>query len=325
MEQAPKEVTELNKTSGIKSTYILFIIAILIALAALVIGLLNFNHIQQQRIVDDEQISRNIEVLQTKLNDTEKQISLFAQTQQPASNQWHLMQAYYLTQLAYYHLQIEQSPSVAKKILQAAVLTIEPLNAPQYVTIKQLFSNKIIELQATPDIPYQTLLEKINAIDTLIDKMPISPTQKSTPQKPETKKQKHHKKHSFKEKAWAELKSLIIIRRHDQPVAPLLPEQEQVYLLQNIHLLLHQAQWAILNRQPTIFNETIKKIISIVSQHYVVDNAIVNAVLLNLGQLQTINLTPNMPDLTPLLNQLNTLVTQTNMQISQINTHKAVS
>ncbi len=94
---------------------------------------------------------------------------------------------------------------------------------------------------------------------------------------------------------------LIIIRRLNRPIEPLLPETEQQYLQHNLLLLLQQAQWALIHREPTIYQSSLQEIQENIKEHFATNSIDTQTVLQSINQLKQINLQIPSLDLNPLL------------------------
>lgn len=64
------------------------------------------------------------------------------------------------------------------------------------------------------------------------------------------------------------LRSSIIVRQHTFPLEPLLAPTEQVYLVANIRSQLGQASWAVMHKQPLIYQHAMQQSIQWIRQYY---------------------------------------------------------
>lgn len=89
---------------------------------------------------------------------------------------------------------------------------------------------------------------------------------------------------------------LIIIRHTDKPVQPLLPQQQSLYLQQNLKLLLQQAQWAVLYGDQTLYLHNLQQIQRNLNEHFALTSGTEHYIAV-LKELETFNIQPRLPQL----------------------------
>lgn len=217
-----------------------------------------------------------------------------------------LAEAEYLTQLANLNLSFERNITAVINLLKAADQQLSSLADPTLNPIRQALANDIAALQATPKVDLAGLVMRINAISQQVNQLPVIP---SRLQKPITAAivQPVPPESFWKrglEATGRALKNVVVVRHLEQPVEPLLPPEQQTYLILNIQLKLSQAQWAALHQQPEIYQQSLQQAINWIRQYFVQNNTLTQNVLENLIELQKVTIKPAVPDISNSLNLL---------------------
>ena len=95
----------------------------------------------------------------------------------------------------------------------------------------------------------------------------------------------------------ASLERAFVVRRDGESVEAMLPPQEELYLRQNLRLMLEQAQLALLSRKPEIYKNSLDKAQRWLAQYFLTDKNGTQQALQSIGELATINVDPPLPDI----------------------------
>lgn len=188
-------------------------------------------------------------------------------------------------------------------LLRIAESMIKKAQDPTLFKLKELISKKIIDLQALPILDAEDILLRVEKISNEIEGLPIIATQIKPVESLVVDDEKSAWKR-FLIAVMQTLKESIVIRYHVLPAKPLLLEAEQAYLVANIRSQLAQASWAVLHKQPVIYEHAISQTITWIKQYYREDIEAVQDVLQRLNALQKIDVRPVLPDITDALKQL---------------------
>ncbi len=91
------------------------------------------------------------------------------------------------------------------------------------------------------------------------------------------------------------LKKLVVVRRNDKDIQPLISPLLATTLKEIIHLNLQEAQWAILNTNPVVYQLAIKQAIQNLQRSFNLTTPAAQALLQQLSQLQQVQLTQQQP------------------------------
>jgi len=283
------------------TTFILMLCFLGIILVALFAVYLWFNARSLERHVWH---LRNQAAQQQHLLDA-TQVTLQNLTQPEVKRMRALVEAEYLVKLANLNLEFERSTPLVINLLKTADQQLAVLGDPTLIHVRQALTNDISALEAAPKLDISGLILKINAISQQIPQLPVLPSKtKSIPANAAAA--------PIEPSAWKRslnavghaLSNVVVVRHLDQPIEPLLPPQEQVYLILNIQLQLSQAQWAVLHQQPEIYQQSLQQADSWIKQYFLQKETITQSVLQQLAELQNTNVKPVLPNISNSLNAI---------------------
>lgn len=109
-------------------------------------------------------------------------------------------------------------------------------------------------------------------------------------------------------KGWSAFRQLIIVRHYDQPVHPLLADDQRWLLQQNVYLALSQAQLALWGHQSARYQHSLHEVEALLNQYQQL-NPQYAAILAEAKALQTISLEIAIPTLSHSQQLLATMLT----------------
>lgn len=304
-------------------TVLLAGIALLLALFAV----LQLEFSEHNLSTSFKETGKKVSSLQIQIQNMQKNLDQFrqatidwqAQVQQKIASQpmaadqssWTLSEVNYLVQLANYQVTFSKDVMTAITLLQTADQRLASLSNPNFNQVRTVLAAALAALQAVPKVDTAGLLARINALQIQATQLPLLvPTSIVMPKEDSQKTQPSTKsdwRMSLK-KSWESLQKLIVIRHHDQPIAPLLPQEQQIYLQQNLQLLLQQAQWAVLQRQETVYQSSLQQARMWVATYFTGNAAATQAMLQAIQELQQINVQPKTPDISNVLQVLQRVI-----------------
>lgn len=248
------------------------------------------------------QLNNTLADLKTQLQQQETALNQLQQIKAGDTRPWVFAEANYLMQLASYNLTFSRDIPAVIALLQTVDKRIASLNDSTLITIRQSLAKYITALQAVPSLDLAGLLSSLNALQEHVTQLPtrrpIPSLEKAVANQPMAESPFAWRRALTV--SWETLQKLIIIRRTDQPVTPLLPQEQQAYLQQNLQLLLQQAQWAALHGQVDIYQNSLQQAKIAIQRYFATDSAATQAVIRTLNDLQKINLRPALPSISTL-------------------------
>lgn len=229
-------------------------------------------------------------------NTLDKVLKELAQQQQADPREWLHAEAEYLLRLANQRLQLERDVKGAKALLKAADDRLREADNPALVPIRRAIQSELASLDSVPVIDRTGIYLALMAQQEQLARLPL---------KQDIEEIAAGKGDAQPSGGWRqqlatlgrELKDLVTVRRHDQPLEALITPQQESYLRQNVRLLLEQAQLALLKSEPGLYQASLGKATELVEGYYATDNDGVAKSIDKLKSLRDNDVRPDLPDI----------------------------
>jgi uroporphyrin-3 C-methyltransferase len=214
----------------------------------------------------------------------------------------------YLAKLANYKLQFDGNVPLAIKLLENADKNLSTLSDSRLLPIRKALTNDIqtLKMLSTPD--KEGVYLKLSAIDKQVSTLPL-PTVK--PPKTDIigkKKEPLPDDAKWWKKALNNTKDafnqLVIIRHTQKGSEPFVDPDEIPYLYQNLHALLNQTMWAVLNNNTQVYTKSLDRAVSWIEKYFV-ESPSTQEMVTQLNDLKTIELSPALPNVSGSINAFN--------------------
>ncbi|CEK11772.1 uroporphyrinogen-III C-methyltransferase [Legionella hackeliae] len=269
------------------------------------------NNLKQQQL-DTQSIGASVESLDKSQSELQSHLKALDQELRTAMQQrlyqkedWLLLKARYYLELAQMNAQWSNDQQTTIGLLQQADALLSALSEQPVFAIRQAIAQEISHLKTQPKLDIAGLLSQIDAIQNNVSALPLKqPLAKA--QTKTTPGQTSQWREQLRESINS-LGNLIVIRRHDEAVEPLLSPLQHSLLEETIRLNLEEAEWALLQNNPEVYQlaltKTIKTIKRVFDEKAPATQAIIQQ-LQNLQQQKLILAKPKLDKALPLLNQL---------------------
>ncbi|WP_110597754.1 uroporphyrinogen-III C-methyltransferase [Salinicola lusitanus] len=229
-------------------------------------------------------------------NTLDKVLKELAQQQQADPREWLHAEAEYLLRLANQRLQLERDVKGAKALLKAADDRLREADNPALVPVRRAIQSELASLDSVPVIDRTGLYLALMAQQEQLARLPL---------KQDIEEIAAGKGDAKPTGGWRqqlatlgrELKDLVTVRRHDQPLEALITPEQESYLRQNVRLLLEQAQLALLKSEPELYQASLDKATELVEGYYDTDNDGVAKSIDKLKSLRDQDVRPELPDI----------------------------
>ncbi len=257
----------------------------------------------------------NIDELQDRLTRSIQQVTADAEI---SRKDWLLAEVEYLLRLANQRVLMEGTASGALTLLKSADESLRETDDVTLYDVRKALAEDIAALEAVPRLDTEGVFLKLAALNRQVDELRVTPItdKRKLPSlleeiTPESVEQSWGEglKASWN-KAMDKFETLIVIQHHDKPVKPLMSPEQTFFLQQNLHLMLEQAQMALLQRKQQAYDASLTKAHDWVGTHFNPKDATTQAMLRGLTELQSINVAPEMPDISGSLTSLKTYLRQ---------------
>lgn len=226
---------------------------------------------------------------------------------------WLLAEAEYLLRLANQRLQLERDWSGALSMLQAADNVLLESRNPRLNPVRQTLANEIQTLRAVPALDSVGAVYRLQSLQQSLQDLPWLPEKLKRPQAQAVQAEAEEPL-AWYWQLWNNisnaLSTMVRLRERDVAMeAPLTPDQFY-YLQQNMHLMLEQAQVALMRQEPALYQHSLQRVQQWLDQYLMAEDDRSRAVRSTLKELQQWQVAPDAPDISASLLQLQQLVEQ---------------
>ena len=251
---------------------------------------------QEQLLALQQQLAQ----MQQVHTETANQLALLQDRERNSREDWLILEAEHLIKLATQQLSFERDVPIAIKALQAADDRLRQSPHPAIVAVRKAIAEDLHALRAVPTVDSVGISVALSTLTDDVEQLPlIIPEPKSHAQNTAVAPSPRQVDDwsQLPKVIWQDLKSLVVIRNHEEPVKALLAPEQRFFLTENLRLQLEQARLAMLSGEATVYQERLKTAIAWV-EHYFDKNAKSTlASLQTLKQLQQHDIAPPLPDL----------------------------
>ena len=253
-------------------------------------------------------VEQQIAALQRHQEELTKYIEVIRDSNKHLRKDWLVLEAEYLIQLANYRLLFERDINTAIVALNSADVRLKETGDPALINVRKVIANSIQSLKQIEQVDLAGLSLTLTALNKDLEKLPLhTPDPVAKAKEASTELQESKQVTSWTElpaAMWRDIKNLIVIRDHEQPVGPLLSPEQRFFLVENLRLQIEQARLAMLSNQHEVYKERITTAVSWIEQYYDKEAAITKTTLDTLRQLQAVAIAPELPDISAAYNAL---------------------
>ncbi len=220
---------------------------------------------------------------------------------QPDSSGWILAEVEYLIQAANYRLLLARDVGTAIQALEIAERRLRQAVGPQWIGVRERLTADISRLQAVALPDPAALSARLTGLEQEITSLKLVATESAAEAPgPAVQTTTPLQERSFKtmlRDGWDGLRSVLVIRRHDQPLSIGLPPEQQYFVYQNLRLQLAAARLALLRGDQGQYQASLQRVEQWLLEFFDAESAATQAVLGKLDDLSQINLSPVLPDI----------------------------
>ncbi|WP_372737527.1 uroporphyrinogen-III C-methyltransferase, partial [Neptunomonas sp.] len=258
---------------------------------------------------------QGIEELQTRLTESIQQVTA---KQTNTRKDWLLAEVEYLLRLANQRILMENTSSGALSLLKSADKILKETDDVSIYAVRKTLASDIAALESVPTYDLEGSYLKLAALTEQISNLRLVPlTDKNKlPSLIEeiTPEAMSETWSSGLKESWAKavdkVEKLVVVQHRDEPIEPLLSPEQNYYLQQNLHLMLEQAQLALLQKNQIAFDRSLAKAEEWTSTYFEEKDATTQALLRGITELKELKISPEMPNISGSLNALKTYLKQ---------------
>lgn len=320
---------ESNENSSHVNNYIITGLATIIAITALLTGFYTMQlhkQLNNQMRSGDDHLSAQLDELKQTQNDVTSKTNQFNQTEQQLQQQfanlqkelhaiakekghqnqdWLLLKAHYYLELAQMDNFWSTDFKTTIALLNNADSLLQQLNQSKVVDIRKAIAKEIALINSTPIVDVPGLLSTLDALQITIDNLKL-PARNALAKTSKANVDSTSWKSRLENSAnW--LGKLIVVRRDNEQIKPLLSPLMETMLKESVRLNIQEAQWAVLNKNTKVYQWSLNQAISNVKRNFDEQNQTTADLLQQLQTLEKTNVNQEKPKLglaLPLLEQL---------------------
>lgn len=203
----------------------------------------------------------------------------------------------YLLRQANYRIQLQRDVASAVSALEAADSLLKTSGEPALLTVRDSLIAELNELRATEVIDISGLSLTLANMAATVETLPLAGSSNRRVQQtgPATDRPAVEGWRDMARAMWGDIKGLVEIRRHDQPVAAMLSAKESLFLYENLRLKLEAARLALLRQDQALFRANLATVRQWLDKYFDNANAAVSAMQTLLGKLEAANIAPVIP------------------------------
>jgi len=248
-------------------------------------------------------LSKKIEAQQNSYSQLNSQLSELMKRAPGDNRSWKMAEVIYLIRMANLELKVQHNITGALVLLRQAEDRLNTMQDPSLDNLHAALLKNISALQVIPLFDIDTLTTQLSNLRDQVPSLSILVAPKPNTSILENTPHESHKR--WWQRAWDNIKAstqqLVIVRHQAEKIPALMAPEEQMYLQENLQLLLMQAQWALINNHAVIYQKSLKQAQSWVEQYYVQNSASTQEFLKQIHALINQNISPALPDLSQTL------------------------
>ncbi|AOW53506.1 TPA: hypothetical protein I9781_000938 [Legionella pneumophila] len=274
----------------------------------------NANHLQQ--IQSD---------LTSKIDSLNKELQTAMKQKLYQNNDWLLLKARYYLELAQINVHWSDNFNTSVALLQQADALLKGMNIPKIFTIRQTIAKEIAQLKSISVVDITGILSQLDAAQAAINNLSIQSVVDQQEVLNHITKSEESGKTGWRNRlqdSVSFLEKLVVIRRHNENIQPLISPLYESAIKENIRLNLQEAQWAILNNNPAVYQFALNQAIANLKRVFNDSSQNTDALIKQLSTLQNVKLTQEKPVVGQAIPLINQMIDNKELLVDQANSKK---
>ncbi|ART62907.1 uroporphyrinogen-III C-methyltransferase [Kushneria marisflavi] len=276
------------------------------------------NQVQQSSSQSSREVSSALESrdqrlgqLQSKLQENDQALSRvmeeLTRSQQTDERQWQNAEIEYLLRMANQRLQLERDVSGAQSLLETADQRLQQIDNPAQLPVRRAIASELSELKSLPEVDRNGLFLTLSAMADRVDELPLSQESEALAAQKDDGSLFTGGWREQLSRMGTQLKDLVTVRRHDEPLEALITPAQEGYLRQNVRLLLEQAQLGVMRSNEKIYQDSLERAGKLITTYFRTDDSNVQRLREQIKSLSQRNISPELPDISGSIEAINKL------------------
>ncbi len=227
-----------------------------------------------------------------------------------SQDEWVLAEAQYLLRIANQRAQLQRDTLTAAESLRSADQRLQSLADPGLNAVREQIAGEIAALEAVAQPDLAGIALTLDSLAAQVTQWPLkdrhAPRSLAVTREniPAAANDWRSRVEGVVTNIWEALRSLVVVRRNDTPVAPLLAPEQEFFLSENLRLQLNIARLAALQGDTASYRSSLKAALVWVQTHFADAAPTVLAAQTELQRLAGLDVYPEMPDISTSLRLL---------------------
>jgi len=224
----------------------------------------------------------------------------------PAGNEdWMWNEAEYLLRLANQKLQLEGDSDSALLLLNSVNDMLSRTEDPALLSVRRAIADELLAVRSIEQVDTSGLYVRLDSLDDLVNQLSLrSALAENYNAQLASQRDADASGQGFVARTLELLSSIFVWQRWDDAPEALLPPQQEATLQQNLHLLLGQAQLALLMGEDEVYRSSLRKAADWTSTYFAIDSGTGRTLSEELGVLAGYNVVEQRPDISSSLETL---------------------
>ena len=235
---------------------------------------------------------------------------------------WILAEVEYLLRIANRRLQLQRDAVTAMAALQNADARLRELADPGLTEVREGIARELDALRGTPRPDLEGLAAQLGSLSEQVAQLPVkaarAPERTPTGAPDAPARLSAQQWRQGLQRAWEALKSLVVVRRRDEHVAPLLGTAQEFAVREGLRLQLEAARVALLRQDPQLFATSVQGAQDWLARYFVADDARYDAVAQALQRLRSSEIRSDLPDISASLRLLRDVMHQRGLDTEMV-------
>ena len=258
---------------------------------------------RQQQVVAD-QLASQLQNLELRVNTQGKRLVELGST---TRSDWLLAEAEYLARLARQRLQTERSIKSPLALLQSVDAILTQIDDPNLLSARSAVAEDITRLRLASDVDREGIYLELQALAVNSEALALVALPESVVLGQQPVEITNHSTSSVLDDFLDDLSGLIRVRKRQNPIEPILHQEEERIVRRNMQMMFEQAQIALLREEQKIYQATLDKAQSYLLRFFQ-SNPASESVIQRLAVLRESTVVQELPDIYRSLDAIQAIV-----------------
>jgi uroporphyrin-3 C-methyltransferase len=215
---------------------------------------------------------------------------------------WLLAETEYLLRLANQRLLMSKDAAGALAMLEASDKILREIDDVALHNVRKALAADISKLRAAPKVDIDGTYLRLTAVADQVSGLKLHEIPDfDTPEVEFSAVENDADWQAKLGQVWGSvqegLQKVFVVRQEGESVEAMLPPQDELYLRQNLRLMLEQAQLALLSQRSSIYENSLEKAQRWILQYFNSDSDQTQGALNTIAELKAVEVDPALPDI----------------------------